>query len=242
MFAGISAAMPLRHHSKVEKNTDNGVVDEKALVEAMERMAKGSYEIRLPENTPGENVLLARTFNDMASHISEKINALQRERSGRMRSVFDGEEMERERLSRELHDGIGQSLIAVKLRLEDLLYQEEKDIRNSIQELKRYFDQIIDEVRRISNNLMPSVLELFSIPIAFRNLFTEMEEHSDLKIWFEARRPRQEDQNLYLSADPGGAEQHPQARRGLRGEGLPSAAGRPSLPYYPRQRQRFRAG
>jgi len=53
---------------------------------------------------------------------------------------------------------------AVKLRLESLLYQESGDIRNSIQELRRYFDQIIDEVRRISNNLLPSVLEAFSIP------------------------------------------------------------------------------
>ena len=90
-----------------------------------------------------------------------------------MRSIFDGEEMERQRLSRELHDGIGQSLIAIKLRLENLLYEDEREIRNSIPELRNYFDQIIDEVRRISNNLMPSVLEVFSIPIAFRNLFTE---------------------------------------------------------------------
>lgn len=150
-------------------------------------LGKGQYDVALPVESHDEIGALTEAFNNMARQIHEKTTELQRERFGRIRSVFDGEEMERQRLSRELHDGIGQSLIAVKLRLENLLYQDGKDVRNSIQELKNYFDQIIDEVRRISNNLMPSVLEVFSIPIAFRNLFAETEEHSGLRIHFEAK-------------------------------------------------------
>ncbi len=157
------------------------------LKEATVNLGEGRYEMDLPVTTRDEIGALTGSFNVMARQIKEKTTELQKERFGRMRSVFDGEEMERQRLSRELHDGIGQSLIAIKLRLENLLYQEGSDIRNSIQELKNYFDQIIDEVRRISNNLMPSVLEVFSIPIAFRNLFTETEEHSNLRIYFEAK-------------------------------------------------------
>jgi signal transduction histidine kinase len=150
-------------------------------------LGKGTYDTELPVETLDEIGALTASFNVMAHQIREKTTELQQERFGRMRSVFDGEEMERQRLSRELHDGIGQSLIAIKLRLENLLYQDGKDIYNSIQELKRYFDQIIDEVRRISNNLLPSVLEVFSIPIAFRNLFSETAEHSGLRIHFESK-------------------------------------------------------
>ena len=40
---------------------------------------------------------------------------------------------------------------------------------------------------RISNNLMPSVLEAFGPAIAFRNLFSDTEEHSGLKIHFAAK-------------------------------------------------------
>ncbi|MFZ4520719.1 MAG: HAMP domain-containing sensor histidine kinase [Bacteroidales bacterium] len=149
-------------------------------------LGKGNFDTNLPVETQDEIGALTESFNIMARQIKEKTTELQAERHGRIRSVFDGEEMERQRLSRELHDGIGQSLIAIKLRLENLLYQDGKDINNSIQELKNYFDQIIDEVRRISNNLLPSVLEVFSIPIAFRNLFAETEEHSGLRIHFEA--------------------------------------------------------
>ena len=151
------------------------------------KLGEGQYDIELPVYAHDEIGMLTESFNTMARQIKEKTTELQQERLGRMRSVIDGEEMERQRLSRELHDGIGQLLIAIKLRLESLLYQDSRDIKNSIQELKKYFDQIIDEVRRISNNLMPSVLEAFGPAIAFRNLFADTEELSGLKIHFEAK-------------------------------------------------------
>ena len=156
------------------------------LRDAAVSLGKGQYDIVLPSETNDEIGALTKSFNIMARQIKEKTTELQMERIGRVQSMFDGAENERQRLSRELHDGIGQSLIAIKLRLENLLYQDGKDVRNSIQDLKKYFDQVIDEVRSISNNLMPSVLEVFSIPVAFRNLFTETEDHSGLRIHFEA--------------------------------------------------------
>jgi signal transduction histidine kinase len=151
------------------------------------RLGEGHYDIELRVYANDEIGMLTKSFNTMARQIKEKTTELQQERLGRMRSVIDGEEMERQRLSRELHDGIGQLLIAIKLRMESLLYQNSSDIKNSIQELKKYFDQIIDEVRRISNNLMPSVLEAFGPAIAFRNLFADTEELSGLRIHFEAK-------------------------------------------------------
>ncbi len=157
------------------------------LKDATIKLGQGNYNMVLPVESMDEIGMLTESFNIMSRQIREKTSELQRERFGSMRSVIDGEEMERQRLSRELHDGIGQLLIAIKLRLEGLLYQDGKDIKNSIQELKKYFDQIIDEVRRISNNLMPSVLEAFGLAIAFRNLFTDTEELSGLRIHFEAK-------------------------------------------------------
>ncbi|MEI6681738.1 MAG: sensor histidine kinase [Bacteroidota bacterium] len=157
------------------------------LKEATINLGEGHYDLELPVTTYDEIGALTESFNIMVRQIREKTTELQQERFGRMRSVIDGEELERQRLSRELHDGIGQLLIAIKLRMESLLYQDGKDIRNSIQELKKYFDQIIDEVRRISNNLMPSVLEAFGLAIAFRNLFSETEEHSGIRIHFDAK-------------------------------------------------------
>lgn len=99
-----------------------------------------------------------------------------------LKSFIEGEEKERQRLSRELHDGIGQYLVSVKMQLESLLYRDEKDVREQISKIRIDFDKIVDEIRRISNNLMPSVLEAFGIVFAIRNLCVETSEHTGLQI------------------------------------------------------------
>jgi len=157
------------------------------LRDAAVKVSKGEYDIHLPVTTHDEIGSLTEAFNSMVSHIREKTKELQYERSVRMRSVIDGEESERQRLSRELHDGIGQSLVALKLRLESLLYTEDARIKENIIVLKDQFDGTVDEIRRISNNLMPSVLEVFGITIALKNLCTETGEHSGIKVVFDCQ-------------------------------------------------------
>jgi len=100
-------------------------------------------------------------------------------------SVIDGQELERQRLSRELHDGIGQSLVAIKMKLESLNYIPEEDIKPQLEVIKKQFDQIIDEIRRITTDLMPPVLEEFGLVIALFNLCEDTGRHSSVKIRFE---------------------------------------------------------
>ncbi len=150
------------------------------------RVGQGQYDVNLPIQTHDEIGALTESFNLMAGQIKEKTNELQQERIGRLRSVFDGEEIERQRLSRELHDGIGQYLIALKLRLESLLYSDNSRIKENIQDLKDMFDNTIDEIRRISNNLTPAVLEAFGITIALRNLCQESGEHTGITFHFNS--------------------------------------------------------
>jgi signal transduction histidine kinase len=156
-----------------------------ALRDAAMRIGKGDYDIDLPIRANDEIGALTSAFNTMSLQIRDKTKELQSERIGRLRSVIDAEESERQRLSREIHDGIGQSLIALKLRLESLLYIDGPEIKTNINTLKDQFDGTVDEIRRISNNLMPSVLELFGITIALRNLCVETEEHTGLNILYE---------------------------------------------------------
>jgi signal transduction histidine kinase len=149
-------------------------------------VGKGQYDIHLPVTTNDEIGALTESFNLMAGQIKEKTNELQLERIGRLRSVFDGEEIERQRLSRELHDGIGQVVIALKLRLESLLYTPGPRLKENLQEVIGMFDNTVDEIRRISNNLTPAVLEAFGITIALRNLCSETAEHAGISVNFEA--------------------------------------------------------
>ena len=99
-----------------------------------------------------------------------------------LKSFLEGEEKERQRLSRELHDGIGQYLIAIKMKLESLLYLDPLEIKEQISKIRIDFDIVVEEIRRISNNLMPSVLEAFGIVFAIRNLCVETSDQTGLRI------------------------------------------------------------
>ncbi|HTX89203.1 MAG TPA: sensor histidine kinase [Bacteroidales bacterium] len=115
----------------------------------------------------------------------EKQNPRRRESSRELRSLIDGQEIERQRLSRELHDGIGQSLIAIRMQLDSLSFMEEQEIKDSLDKIQGRFDRIIDEIRRISTDLAPAVLDEFGIVIALRNLCLDTGENARLKIHFE---------------------------------------------------------
>ena len=104
------------------------------------------------------------------------------ERLHRLRSVIDGQEQERQRLSRELHDGLGQTLVAIKLRLESVPLDKLGDERKTIEIVKQLFNQTIEETRRISNNLMPAALTEFSLAVVLRNLCNEIESNSGITI------------------------------------------------------------
>jgi PAS domain S-box-containing protein len=78
--------------------------------------------------------------------------------------VLAAQEMERKRVSKELHDGIGQYLSAVKFKVEDALHRQSlgKEPENDLGRLKTIIPVLqgaIEEVRRICVDLRPSILD-----------------------------------------------------------------------------------
>jgi signal transduction histidine kinase len=134
---------------------------------------------------------LTEAFNRMSINLREKDIALREERGNRLRSAIDGQDQERQRLSRELHDGIGQSMIAIRLRLGAVENIVPEKIKQNIQAVISLTDSLIDDVRAISNALMPPSLAEFGLPAAVSNLCNNLTESYGIKTGLEGEIPGQ---------------------------------------------------
>lgn len=138
------------------------------------------------------NKLLYKGENAIATiirDISERKKAEQElllERSKRMSALLDGQEMERHRISRELHDGLGQNLVGIKLRLENTINQNLEKTQETIGEIKTYFSESIDELRRISNNLRPSILSELGLITSLETLCRDFTINTNIPCEFSS--------------------------------------------------------
>jgi two-component system NarL family sensor kinase len=104
--------------------------------------------------------------------------------------VVESQEKERARLSRELHDGISQMMVSVKLLLESALMRFERgEARVPAAEaalstsLARLSDTL-REVRRISHALRPAMLDDLGLAAALQQLTRELSEQAGIEIGF----------------------------------------------------------
>lgn len=88
-----------------------------------------------------------------------------------LKQLMEGQETERQRLARELHDGIGQSLAALKMQIQLNDDAQAKEI------IVKTVEALCKEVRSISHQMMPLVLEQNGLLCAVEQLV----DHSFLK-------------------------------------------------------------
>ncbi|MDR5738929.1 MULTISPECIES: cache domain-containing protein [unclassified Caballeronia] len=108
------------------------------------------------------------------------------------RRVVESQEQERARLSRELHDGISQMLVSVKLLLESALTRFERgQAREPAAEaalatgLGR-LSGTLREVRRISHALRPAMLDDLGLAAALEQLARELDGQDGIEVRFES--------------------------------------------------------
>ncbi|WP_020652660.1 cache domain-containing protein [Massilia niastensis] len=106
--------------------------------------------------------------------------------------VVESQEEERARLSRDLHDGISQALVSVKLQLEAGIIRlggdEEKrqQARAGLERTVEQVKSVLGEVRRISHDLRPSLLDDMGLAPALDHLASEFGQHAGTPVRFRA--------------------------------------------------------
>lgn len=100
--------------------------------------------------------------------ISEKKQAQQTARNY-SRRLIEAQEAERRRISRELHDQVGQILTAVKMNLHALQHHcTQPEILLSINDNLKVIDEAVDQIRDLSVDLRPLLLDDLGLVVALR--------------------------------------------------------------------------
>lgn len=87
--------------------------------------------------------------------------------------ILEVEELERRRISRELHDDAGQALVVIRLQLEMAEFAVPKDnhqVREQLAEMRVLTERTILSVRKLISDLSPAVLEQLGMAAAVRQL------------------------------------------------------------------------
>ena len=156
-----------------------------------EKVSQGIFGETIQEAREDEIGALITSFNQMTMQLKEQTERLETERMLRLSSMIDGQEMERQRLSRELHDSLGQMMLAIKMKLERALHTNFMKSRDIIQETQTLFSSTIQEVRNISNDLMPAVLNEFGLITALRNLVSEIDKNTPVEVTFRSENTKE---------------------------------------------------
>ncbi|WP_160723896.1 sensor histidine kinase [Bacillus sp. USDA818B3_A] len=99
-----------------------------------------------------------------------------------MGSIIDVQEEERKRLSRNLHDGIGQNLYSHLITINRLMSELDHPL---LQQMHEEAAQLIEEIREISWELRPSVLDDLGLVPAIRSFLSRYSDHYNIDVFFD---------------------------------------------------------
>lgn len=104
-----------------------------------------------------------------------------------LNAMLEGQENERKRLGREIHDGIGPLLSTLKMFIESF----QPEVKNGSGELRKKYDSVVEltnaltrEIRDVSHGLMPNAVEDFGVVAALQNLCDKAEASGKMQIEF----------------------------------------------------------
>ena len=97
-------------------------------------------------------------------------------------SVMVGQEKERERIARELHDGIGVLLSTASIHFSSVESKTDKETAEMLKKANKMLREAHKEVRKISHNMMPGVLSKFGLREAIEDLFENVEDAGEIEV------------------------------------------------------------
>jgi two-component system NarL family sensor kinase len=135
-----------------------------------------------------KNIRNKKTITEQLLKIKEQqILELEKERQLiATKSVLQGEEAERSRMARDLHDGLGGLLSSVKINLSSMKGNSiiSNENAEAFENAIRLLDHSITELRRVAHNMMPETLVHYGLKTAFNEFIQRMGTQKEVIIDF----------------------------------------------------------
>jgi two-component system, NarL family, sensor histidine kinase UhpB len=141
------------------------------LIDVMERidLARPGVRAEIPGADSADVLRLVQAFNRMLKRLED-------ERTRTAAAVLQGQESERARVARDLHDECNQALTAVLLRLEAHVHHAPEDLRAELRETKEVAITAMDQLLRLARELRPAALDDHGLHAALR---TQLERFTE---------------------------------------------------------------
>lgn len=127
--------------------------------------------------------------------IEKEINLQQKLR---FKAVIDAEEKERRRIAQDLHDGIGQTLAAMKMNISSKTKFVSEENQKILQQIIVSIDSAHKEVRTLSHSMMPKALNESGLEDAIDDLLEKILANSTIKCIFEKDSAIRFDENTEI--------------------------------------------
>ncbi len=145
------------------------------------------------------SVLLLLSFGMWGWQKMNRKKLLVKQESLRYKSIIETEQKERKRIAQDLHDSLGQTISTIRMQAANLPLTNE--LAPSQEKLLKQVDHAYDELRNISQNIMPDTLIKLGLVPAIRELISELAVENILTIELQVEEPFRslsEDQSVNL--------------------------------------------
>jgi signal transduction histidine kinase len=133
------------------------------------------------------NTLKENLNEELSIQVDIKSKELEKKQTELYWSILTGEERERKRIAKELHDGLGAQLSAIKLQVQSDGYEKMLLIgktKTLHQNLIKQIDEACLEVRNISHDLLPPGLINAGITESINRFLHKIRENSNIDLKF----------------------------------------------------------
>jgi two-component system NarL family sensor kinase len=129
-----------------------------------------------------------KLVQERSALLEERLKTMEKEKQiSSLQSMVNGQETERTRVARDLHDGVGGLFSTVKMYYSSLHHETPEVKNNSLyQKTGDLINNAAEELRKVAHNMMPEVLMKMGLTDALKDLCNNISAGKNLQVRLEA--------------------------------------------------------